>query len=123
MGRTMRHPLPTNYNALVDEANQEIRRLVDFFPCIRLWKHRGMRQNWCAFLHDDGLSVIAVYAAVITERYPHQAPGLFKDVSDIGEMKRRFGGTAWKSYDESFRRERKSHQLGFGQIRWDLHSI
>ncbi|KAI0221249.1 hypothetical protein LSAT2_027366 [Lamellibrachia satsuma] len=29
-------------------------------------------------------------------------------LGDIGEMEQQFGGTAWKLYDESFRRERKS---------------
>ena len=55
LGRTVRLPIRTNYNALVDEVNQEIRRLVDFFPRIRFWKHRGMRLNWCTLLHDDGV--------------------------------------------------------------------
>ena len=70
--------------------------------------------------YSQWVSAFAVYAAILIERYPEQAPGLFKHISDIGEMERQFGGTAWKSYDESFRRERKSHQLGFGQIHWAL---
>ena len=52
------------------------------------------------------MSAFVVYAAVLTERYSQHAPGLFKRVSDIEEMERPFGGTAWKSYDESFRREK-----------------
>ncbi|KAK2172939.1 hypothetical protein NP493_919g01022 [Ridgeia piscesae] len=56
----------------------------------------------------------------MTERFPNFAPGLFKHISDIGDMERRFGGLAWRLYDESFRREKKAHHLDFGQIHWDL---
>ena len=56
----------------------------------------------------------------MTERFPNLAPGLFKHISDIGDMERRFGGLAWRLYDESFRREKKAHHLDFGQIHWDL---
>ena len=55
LGCTVRRPLRGNYNALVDEVKQEIKRLVDFFPCIHFWKHRCMRLNWCALLHDNGV--------------------------------------------------------------------
>ena len=49
-----------NYNTLVDEVNQEIRHLVDFFPHIQFWKHHGMRLNWCVLLHNDKAHLAAV---------------------------------------------------------------
>ena len=69
------------------------------------------------------VSAFSVYAAVMTERFPNLAPGLFKHISDIGDMERRFGGLAWRLYDESFRREKKAHHLDFGQIHWDLRFL
>lgn len=66
------------------------------------------------------LSAFTVYAAVLTEHSPQLAPGIFKHISDITEMARRFGGLAWKRYDESFRRDMRANQLSFGQVNWDL---
>ena len=70
--------------------------------------------------YSQWVSAFSIYAAVMTERFPNLAPSLFKHISDIGDMERRFGGMAWRSYDESFRREKKAHLLEFGQIHWDL---
>ena len=66
------------------------------------------------------LSAFTIYAAVLTEHSPQLAPGIFKHISDITEMARRFGGLAWKRYDESFRRDMRANQLSFGQVNWDL---
>ena len=66
------------------------------------------------------LSAFTVYAAVLTEHSPQLAPGIFKHISDITEMARKFGGLAWKRYDESFRRDMRANQLSFGQVNWDL---
>ena len=52
--------------------------------------------------YSQWVSAFSVYAAVLNELYPR----LFKHVSDIREMEQQFGGTVWKLYDESFRRER-----------------
>ena len=65
------------------------------------------------------LSAFTIYAAVLTEHSPQHAPGLFKHIADITEMARRFGGLAWKKYDESFRKEMKANGLHFGQVHWD----
>ena len=65
------------------------------------------------------LSAFTIYAAVLTEHSPQHAPGLFKHIADITEMARRFGGLAWKKYDESFRKEIKANGLHFGQVHWD----
>ena len=65
------------------------------------------------------LSAFTIYAAVLTEHSPQHAPGLFKHIADITEMARRFGGLAWKKYDESFRKEMKANGLHFGQVQWD----
>ena len=70
--------------------------------------------------YSQWVSVFSIYAAVMTERFPNLAPSLFKHISDIVDMDRRFGGMAWRSYDESFCREKKAHQLEFGHIHWDL---
>ncbi|KAI0212088.1 hypothetical protein LSAT2_003019, partial [Lamellibrachia satsuma] len=66
------------------------------------------------------LSAFTIYAAVLTEHSPQLAPGIFKHISDITEMARRFGGLACKRYDESFRRDMRANQLSFGQVNWDL---
>ena len=63
--------------------------------------------------YSQWVPALSIYAAVITERFPNLAPSLFKHISDIGDMDRRFGGMAWRSYDESFRRAKKAHQLEF----------
>ena len=65
------------------------------------------------------LPAFTIYAAVLTEHSPQHAPGLFKHIADITEMARRFGGLAWKKYDESFRKETKANGLHFGQVHWD----
>ena len=70
--------------------------------------------------YSQWVSAFSIYAAVMTERFPNLAPSLFKHISDIGDMEGRYGGMAWRSYDESFRREKKAHLLEFGQIHWDL---
>ena len=66
------------------------------------------------------VTAFTVYAAVLTEHSPHQAPGLFKHIADITEMARRFGGMAWCRYDQAFRREMGANHLMFGQVNWDL---
>ena len=65
-------------------------------------------------------TAFCVYAAVLTEHFPQRAPGLFKHMSDVSDMARNFGGLAWKTYDECFRRDMTNHSLSFGQIHWDL---
>ena len=66
------------------------------------------------------VTAFSVYAAVLTENSPHQAPGLFKHIADITEMSRRFRGMAWCRYDTAFRREMGANHLMFGQVNWDL---
>ena len=74
--------------------------------------------------YSQCVPAFAIYAAVMTERFPNLAPSLFKHISkhisDIADMDRRFRGMAWRLYDESFRREKKAHQLEFCQIHWYL---
>ena len=66
------------------------------------------------------VTAFTVYAAVLTEHSPHQAPSLFKHIADITEMSRRFGVMAWCRYDEAFRREMGANHLIFGQVNWNL---
>ena len=49
-----KHPLRMGYNNLVDEVNHELMWLAQFFPKIRVWKHRGMH-DWCSILSSDGV--------------------------------------------------------------------
>ena len=52
---------------------------------------------------DQWVAAFTIYGAVVTEASPHLAPGIFKHISDITEMARRFGGLAWCHYDKSYR--------------------
>ena len=45
--------------------------------------------------YTQWVSAFSIYAAVMTERFPKLAPSLFKHISDIGDMDRRFGGMAF----------------------------
>ena len=69
---------------------------------------------------EQWTSAFAVYSAVLTEHSQQQAPGLFKHISDVTEMARRFGGLAWQRYDTTFRNEMKVNQLKFGNSHWNL---
>lgn len=69
---------------------------------------------------DQWVAAFTVYGAVLTERSPQLAPGLFKHMADITEMARRFGGLAWYRYDKAYRREMGANRLSYGQVNWDL---
>ena len=65
---------------------------------------------------DQWVAAFTIYEAVLTESSPHLAPGIFKHISDITEMARRFGGLAWCHYDKSYRKEMGANHLNYGQI-------
>ena len=57
IGLPSRHPLRPNYNSLVDQVNAELKRLIEFFPKIVYWKHRGMLSDYVSLLSDDGVHI------------------------------------------------------------------
>ena len=61
-----------------------------------------------------------IYGAVLTEAFPHLTPDIFKHISDITEMARRFGGLAWWHYYKTYRKKMGANHLNYGQINWDL---
>ena len=65
-------------------------------------------------------STFCIYAAVLTEQFLQRALGLFKHMSDVSDMARKYPGMAWKTYDECFRRDMQIHSLSFGNIHWDV---
>ena len=69
---------------------------------------------------DQWVAAFTIYGAVLTESFPQLAPGVFKHISDITEMARRFGGMAWWHYDKTYRKEMGANHLNYGQINWDL---
>ena len=69
---------------------------------------------------DQWVAAFTIYGAVLTESSPHLAPGIFKHISDITEMARRFGGLAWCHYDKPYRKEMGANHLNYGQVNWDL---
>ena len=69
---------------------------------------------------DQWVAAFTIYGAVLTESSSHLAPGIFKHISDITEMARRFGGLAWCHYDKSYRKEMGANHLNYGQVNWDL---
>ena len=69
---------------------------------------------------DQWVAAFTIYGAVLTELFPQLAPGVFKHISDITEMARRFGGMAWWHYDKTYRKEMGANHLNYGQINWDL---
>ena len=56
-GLPSRHPLRPNYNSLVDQVNAELKRLIELFPKIVYWKHRGMLSDYVSLLSDDGVHI------------------------------------------------------------------
>ena len=59
LGLPSRHPLRAHYNALVDQVNAELKRLIAFFPKCVYWKHRGMLSDYISLLSDDGVHIAA----------------------------------------------------------------
>jgi hypothetical protein len=65
--------------------------------------------------------LFATYAAIYAERFPAQAPALFTYSIRILDLHRQYPGTAWRTYDENFRRVR-AHcpTLPWHTINWDM---
>lgn len=65
--------------------------------------------------------LFSTYAAVYTERFPAQAPGIITYAIRILDLHKQYGGTAWREYDENFRRVR-AHcpTLPWHTINWDM---
>ena len=59
LGLPSRYPLRPHYNCLVDQVNAELKRLIEFFPKIIYWKHRGMLSDYVSLLSDDGVHIAA----------------------------------------------------------------
>ena len=53
---------------------------------------------------EQWLRSFLVFASVMTEKFPHAAPGLFKYLSMVQAMHQRITGPAWLDYDKQFRK-------------------
>lgn len=49
-----RFTLREGYNRYVDEVNDQLQFLCDFFPKLRYWKHKRMSEKWEEYLSKDG---------------------------------------------------------------------
>ena len=67
------------------------------------------------------LRLFATYAALYTETFPTQAPAMFTYAIRILDLHRQYGGTAWRIYDDNFRRVR-AHcpTMPWHTINWDM---
>ena len=70
---------------------------------------------------EQWTDAFTVYADVLCEAYPNESPGLWKYCKFIRSTSKRFGGKAWRDYDEKFRRQMPHHKLQWQQVHWDLY--
>lgn len=54
-----------------------------------------------------------IFINIRIQKHPSEAPHLLKYISFIREMQRLHGDTAWRTYDESFRKLRESLELAW----------
>lgn len=60
------------------------------------------------------LQSFCIYASVLGEKHPQLCSGLFRHLEIILEAYKNFGGSAWFSYDESYRQKLAIHQT----VKW-----
>ena len=62
-----------------------------------------------------------IFAAVRSEVYPDEAPGLMKYGKFIRDNSGKGSRKEWLRYDELFRKEKHSHKLPWSQVHWEAY--
>lgn len=90
-------------------SQQLIINTVDGKPTV------NVKQQQQRFLYsiDAWTSVMNIYGAIYLTANPNEAPQFLKYVEFVRGIQKQVGGYAWRTYDESFRRVRKSSQLSW----------